>query len=106
MRDAKKLRELVYVEASSIHGKGLFARVAILKGTYIGTYEGPQAKRNGSHVLWVYTEGEEPEGRRGLNALRYLNHADQPLAEFDGFDLYAAKNIKPDDELTINYESA
>ncbi|NOY62717.1 MAG: SET domain-containing protein [Gammaproteobacteria bacterium] len=100
-----KIKDLVYVAPSLIHGKGLFARVGIKRGTYIGAYEGPPAKRNGSHVLWVFDEeGNMLVGRRGLNQLRYLNHHLNPNAEFDGFDLYAKKAIRADDELTISYE--
>ena len=101
--DNRELRTRVYVAPSPIHGKGLYARRHIAAGEYIGTYEGPRAKRNGSHVLWVFEEGQEPEGRRGMNLLRYLNHHDEPLAEFDGFDLYALREIEPDEEITINY---
>ncbi len=100
------LKKLVYVAPSPIHGKGLFAKKRIPKGAFLGTYEGPQAKRNGSHVLWVYSEDEEPIGRRGMNVLRYLNHAENPKAEFDGFDLFSIKTINAGDEITINYESA
>ncbi len=98
-----KLKELVYAAPSPIHGKGLFAVQSIPKGSFIGSYDGPQAKRNGSHVLWVYEEGKEPIGRRGMNLLRYLNHADKPKAEFDGFDLYTLRSIKTGEEITINY---
>lgn len=101
-----KLKDLVYVAPSPIHGKGLFARRRIPEGSYIGTYEGPQAKRNGSHVLWIFEEDKAPVGRRGMNALRYLNHSEAPLAEFDAFDLFALRTIEPDEEITINYEGA
>lgn len=96
---------LVYVSDSGIHGKGLFARKSILKGAYIGYYEGPIARRNGSHVLWVtYPDGREV-GRSGRNKLRFLNHSNRPNCEFDGFECYALKNIKADQELTFNYGS-
>lgn len=98
-----RLRDLVYVAPSPIHGKGLYARVPIEAGRYIGTYEGPAAKRNGSHVLWVYDTDGSTTGRRGMNALRYLNHSARPLAEFDGFDLYALRAIGPGEEITIDY---
>ena len=98
-----QLKERVYVAESGIHGKGLFARRRIKKGEFIGTFEGPAAKRNGSHVLWIYY-GEEYVGRRGMNALRYVNHSESPNAEFDDFDLYAAKTIEIDTEITIDYE--
>ena len=98
-----ELGSIVYVAPSPIHGRGLFARQPIRKGRFIGTYEGPQAKRNGKYVLWVHGDGGVVEGRRGLNLLRYLNHAERPNAEFDGFDLYAMKNIRPGEEITFNY---
>jgi hypothetical protein len=101
-----KLKDSVFADASPIHGTGLFAAVPIAKGGYIGTYEGPEAKRDGKYVLWVHEEGRAPVGRRGMNLLRYLNHSDDPNAEFDGFDLYAIRPIQPDEEVTIDYEGA
>ena len=76
------------------------------KGEYIGTYHGPDAKRNGTYVLWVYDSDDEANaiGRSGRNLLRYLNHADPGNAEFDGFDLYARSRIEVDEEITFNYE--
>ena len=99
-----KLKDLVYVAPSPIHGRGLFAKQPIGPGSYIGTYAGPTAKRNGKYVLWVHGEDGSMEGRRGMNLLRYLNHSDKPNAEFDGFDLFALRAIAPQEEITINYE--
>lgn len=96
--------KLTYVATSDIHGKGLFARTQIRKDTYLGTYQGPAAKRNGSHVLWVYEEDGEIIGRRGLNKMRYVNHSDNPNAEFDGFDLFATRPILANEEITIDYD--
>lgn len=96
-------RQLTYVDASPIHGWGLYARVAIESGSYIGTYLGPTAKRNGSHVLWIEDADGEWIGRRGMNRLRYLNHRKPPNAEFDGFNLYALRDIRADEEITIDY---
>ena len=99
-----RLEKIVYVAPSPVHGRGLFARQSINKGTHIGTYKGPQAKRNGKYVLWIYDDdGSVLEGRRGMNLLRYLNHALQPNAEFDGYDLYAIKRIRTGEEITFNY---
>ncbi|EGV51182.1 SET domain-containing protein [Candidatus Endoriftia persephonae] len=98
-----KLGSRVYKAASTIHGVGLFAKQAISEGEYIGTYEGPKAKRDGTYVLWVFEEGKEPVGRSGRNLLRYLNHQDEGNAEFDGFDLYALRDIEPDEEITFDY---
>jgi uncharacterized protein len=94
--------KLTYVTDSGIHGRGLFARSDIEEGTYLGEYMGPAAKRNGSHVLWVYDESGVV-GRSGRNKLRYLNHSSNACAEFDGFDLYASRMIKRGEEITINY---
>ena len=93
---------LTYVNDSGIHGKGLFARVQIEKGTYLGEYEGPVAKKNGSHVLWVYEE-DSVVGRSGRNKLRYLNHSINSCAQFDGFELFASRRIEIGEEITINY---
>jgi len=97
-----RLRDRVYKAESQIHGNGLFARVRFEPGDYIGTYEGPTARRNGTYVLWVY-EGDEWVGRSGRNLLRWLNHQDEGNAEFDGYDLYARIPIEIGDEITFNY---
>ena len=100
-----ELREWVYAAESAIHGTGLFAARAIRKGEYIGTYWGPQVKRNGTYVLWVYEEGDEDNaiGRSGRNLLRYLNHSRPGNTAFDGFDLYATRAIRRSEELTFDY---
>ena len=100
-----ELREWVYAAASTIHGTGLFARQKILKGEYIGTYWGPEAKRNGMYVLWVYDEEDASEviGRSGRNLLRYLNHSESGNAEFEEFDLYAIEDIPEGAEITFDY---
>ncbi|RMG34187.1 MAG: SET domain-containing protein [Gammaproteobacteria bacterium] len=110
MSDSKRihnrdLKAWVYAAESSIHGTGLFAARAIAEGEYIGTYWGPQAKRNGTYVLWVYDEDDEENavGRSGRNLLRYLNHSRPGNTAFDGFDLYAARDIAPHEELTFDY---
>jgi SET domain-containing protein len=99
----RRLGNIVYRAPSTIHGNGLFAKVDISKGEYIGTYEGPTAKRDGTYVLWVFEEGRPPVGRSGRNLLRYLNHQDKGNAEFDGFDLYALQDIEVDEEITFDY---
>ena len=97
-----RTNQLVYVEVSRIHGWGLFAREPLQEGLYLGTYLGPAARRNGSHVLWV-DEGDGWIGRRGFNRLRYLNHSKPPNAEFNGFELYTCRPIAADEEITIDY---
>ncbi len=94
--------KLTCVLGSGIHGKGLFAKVDIEDNTYLGEYLGPVAKKNGSHVLWVFDD-DCVVGRSGRNKLRYLNHSKDCCAEFDGFELYSARFIKKGEEITINY---
>lgn len=104
IRDSE-LKDWVYSAESPIHGTGLFARRRLRKGEYIGTYGGPQARRNGTYVLWVYDRDDEANavGRSGRNLLRYLNHARPGNAEFDGFDLYARRSIAAGEEITFDY---
>jgi SET domain-containing protein len=100
-----ELEDTVYHGPSKIHGTGLFARRAISEGEYIGTFHGPKVSDDGTHVLWVYEsdDDEEPVGHRGENLLRFLNHSDDHNAEFDGLDLYALRDIVPDEEITFDY---
>lgn len=101
-----KLSDLFYVEESGIHGKGLFARLPMKKGHYLGTYKGPETtdmENAGPHVLWVEVDDGSWLGRDGRNILRYLNHHEEPSAEFDGFDLYALRDIPEGMEITIHY---
>ena len=99
----EELEKKFRVADSPIHGQGLFARTNIRKGTYLGTYHGPAARKNGMHVLWVQNENGYWRGRDGKNLLRYLNHSSKPNAEFDGHDLYVLKGIKPGQEVTFDY---
>ncbi|UCE01756.1 MAG: SET domain-containing protein [Candidatus Latescibacterota bacterium] len=92
-----------YIKKSRIHGRGLFARLRISRGRFIGTYEGPDASRNSKYVLWVLQHDGTRRGILGRNALRYVNHSSQPNAEFRGADLFAIRIIRPDEEITIDY---
>jgi len=88
---------------SAIHGKGLFARRPIRAGEHLGSYRGLRTRSDGKYVLWVEGSRGRRHGRRGTTLLRYLNHADTPNAEFDGFDLFALEDIEPGEEITIHY---
>ncbi|GAB4175264.1 MAG: hypothetical protein Kow0020_10930 [Wenzhouxiangellaceae bacterium] len=95
---------LVYVARSPIHGRGLFARVPIAKGTLIGRYEGPRTRRDGMHVLWVWDEDTGRwEGIDGTNEMRFLNHSADPNADWWGDELYALRDIAKDEEITFHY---
>lgn len=100
-----ELRNYVYADSSEIHGTGLFALTSFRKGDYIGTYHGPNAKRNGMYVLWVFDPDDHADiyGISGKNLLRYLNHSSEYNAEFEGPHLYAARVINAGDEITFHY---
>ena len=103
MKKNSELEKYFYVDDSPIHGKGLFARRKLKKDQFLGTYHGPKTKINDMHVLWVEEEEGKWIGKDGKNMLRYLNHSNKPCAEFDGFDLYAMRDIQKGEEITFDY---
>lgn len=103
MHPTDPVRQRVYKAQSPIHGLGCFARVDLTAGTYIGTYAGRPARRDGTYVLWVEAPGAAREGRSGRNLLRWLNHQAPGNARFDGFDLYARTDIAAGEEITFDY---
>ena len=62
----------MYVDDSSIHGKGLFAKTFIPSGTVIGVAQGEPTTTDGEHVLWI----DENEAFHIQCDLRYINHSD------------------------------
>lgn len=91
---------IVYVDDSSIHGKGLFAKTFIPSGTVIGVVQGEPTTTDGEHVLWI----DESEGFHVQCDLRYINHSDTPNATFyDNLDVCATRDIKAGEEITHNY---
>lgn len=98
-----RLASMVYVDASPIHGRGVFARVPIPKGAYIGTYRGREARRDGTYVLWLIGADGLAIGRSGRNQLRFLNHSKKPNAYFEEFELYALRRIRAGEEITFDY---
>lgn len=95
---------LARVARSPIHGLGLFARRAIEKDEYIGTYRGRRTQKNGMHVLWIWNDKRERwEGIDGENEMRFLNHATDPNADWWGTELYAVRPIAEGEEITFDY---
>ena len=94
------LDSLIYVDESSIHGKGLFAKTFIPSGTVIGTLKGEHTTTDGDHVLWI-------DDKRGILVqcdLRYINHSDSPNAVYyDSLEVCAVKDINPGEEITHDY---
>ncbi len=103
MSNRIKLSSLFYVSHSPIHGRGLFARVHIEPGSFLGEYRGPPSREVDTYVLWTQDENDRWIARDGKNILRYINHSNEPCAEFWGFDLYATRPIHPGVEITVDY---
>ena len=99
----KLLSKQFFVANSDLHGKGLFAKSFIKADKHMGEYIGPSVARNGPHVLWVTDENGVRTARDGKNFLRYITHSTEPNAAFDGFDLFALRDIRPGEEITIDY---
>lgn len=91
----------VYVADSPIHGKGLYAKEFIPAGSVIGNVWGRYTKTDGDHVLWV----SDTIGLQVLCQFRYINHSDSPnAAYYDSLEVCAVKDIRPDEEITHNYQ--
>ena len=94
------LLELTYVKDSEIHGKGLFAKQLISKGTVIGQIIGSPTTTDGDHVLWI----TDDLGIHVMNNLRYINHSSEPTAAYyDDGEVVALRDIYPDEEITHDY---
>lgn len=91
------------VRDSEIHGLGVYAIAPISEGAKVGVYHGEPATKNDTYVLWVIEEDGSEYGINGTSDLRYLNHSEEPNAEFDGDELHALKEIEPGEEVTIHY---
>jgi len=98
------LDQLIAVKDSTIHGKGVFCRIPISRGTYIGTYESDPSDIDGTYVLWIEQDDGVETGWDGTNDLRFLNHSYEPNAELDGLDLYSLRDLVPGEEVFIDYQ--
>ena len=95
-------RQLVVVEQSPIHGKGLFAARPIARDTQIGQCRTCQAKGQGPYVIWLDDEGEERY--RVLCDLRFINHGRPAnVAYYDDLSVFALRDIEPGEELLHDY---
>jgi len=98
------LDQLIVVKDSTVHGKGVFCRIPIPKGTYIGTYESELSEVDGTYVLWIEQDNGDETGWDGTNDLRFLNHSYEPNAELDGLDLFSLRDLVPGEEIYIDYQ--
>ena len=107
--------DLVTFRSSSIHGLGGFAKVDIPTGTQILEYLGERITKQESALrceannvyIFSLNDLEDIDGNVIWNPARYLNHSCSPnceaVLEANKIWLVAARNIKPEEELTFNY---
>lgn len=86
------------VRKSPIHGSGIFAKETVDAGQQIGYFEGYAIDHSTAHSLTFGDTRIEPTG-----ILKHLNHSCTPNARFQNRWLIATRDIKPEEEITINY---
>ena len=112
-------RDLVWVQASAIHGTGAFAKGPIPRGTRIVEYKGQRCRKEalleaaerGERKLTYVLNLDEAlaiDGAVDGNEARFLNHSCAPNCEviiFDGVPyFYALRDILEGAELTFDYQ--
>jgi uncharacterized protein len=114
----KKLRSpaLVEVRASGVHGRGVYARKAISKGTRIIEYTGkrmswekaPNDPDNPHTFNFGLANGKVINPEIGGNEARWINHSCQPNCEAieeedERIFIYATGNVRSGEELFYDY---
>jgi len=93
-------------------GQGLFARALFRKGDFILEYTGEKissklADELPSRYLFEIDERWTIDAEHNEGLARYINHACEPNTEAEiergRINIYAARDIRPGEELTINY---
>lgn len=102
MSKAYLREELISVQDSALHGKGLFAAQDIEQGTEIGRCKTRRVNTDGAHVLWIDDDGLEKH--KVLCDLRFINHSKQPnVAYYDDLTVVALEPISAGSELLHDY---
>lgn len=117
-------RSLIAVKTSPIHGKGVFAKTSISKGTPIIEYEGeriswkhaerrhPHDPDQPNHTFYFSLEdGRVIDANHGGNAARWINHSCKPNCEAQEGSyagdarvfIFAKRDLKPGEELFYDY---
>ena len=86
------------VRKSPIHGRGIFAKKAFNASMKIAYFEGYEIDHETAYSLTFGNKHIEPTG-----ILKNLNHSCSPNARFQGRWLIALRDIKPTEEITIDY---
>jgi hypothetical protein len=94
------VRVLALVEGDG-EARGVFASRDFVHGDFIARFEGAEtAQRTRMSLQFGPERHVEPAED---HPLRFLNHACDPNAVFQDRDLFAAKPIASDEEITIDY---
>jgi len=93
-----KYNQKIKIKTSSIHGRGVFSVTTFNKGDKIGYFEGYPVQSNTRHSLTFNGVKIEPTG-----LLKCLNHSCSPNSYFRDRVLVANRNIKPKEEITVDY---
>ncbi len=110
--------ELVTLDTSSIHNKGLYARVDIPEDTPIIQYIGRKitqkqadklAEKQGETLIYLFelNDCDVIDGDTSDNLAKYINHSCDPNCYNDIIDdeiwIYAMRDIKKGEELSYDY---
>lgn len=113
-REKEFLENLLYVNESEIHGAGLFTSVRISKGQKIMVIKGESIsgdeceRREEYGNVYIFWNGETYIDTAMTDKIKFINHNCKfncDVIDRDDESLYlaAARNISPDEELTIDY---
>ena len=112
-------RDFTRVKTSSIHGRGVFAKRIIPKGTRIFEYAGARVLKSSlatdlaaelTSLAYVMNLNETTaiDGERGGNDARFINHSCNPNCEVLYFNetpyIYSICQIDIDEELSFDYQ--
>jgi len=107
---------LVYVSNSSIHQRGLYAKIGIPKNTRIIEYFGPHiSKKEGDRLsetgnlyIYVLNRKYDIDGDIEPNIARFINHACYPNSKAVTIKgrawIISHRKIKINEEITYDYE--
>lgn len=97
------MKRYLKVKKSAIHGRGLFARRSIARGTVLGKCRTRPSRTHTSHTLWL----DDQNTVEVLCKFRYINHSKEPnVAYYEDLSVVALQPIKPGDELSHDYGDA
>ena len=112
--------EFSFILKSSKYGVGVFSVYKIKKGSFLRLFgkETPKSKRNTriipkKNIPKIFKEycidrGDKmicPNDFGSMPLGWYMNHSSKPNAIHKNYNFYAAKDIKPGEEITIDYNT-